>query len=480
MAQESLKQFVSDQVRQAEFKARAYVFDRSGKKRPNRNIFVKMRMHLDAFLSKKSEVRWITLTGLRGAGKTTILYQLFYEKKNIDAYTLVLSADHVTQTIGSSIADVLHAFEESVGRPLTNLDKPLLLFIDEVQYDLKWAVTLKTLYDQTNNVFIFSTGSSALLMNTNADVARRTVFEKVFPLSFTEYLKIQQGKYEEKGFAAQLRDILFQSKDAEEVFEKIQKELSVIDRYYFGVSRFDFSKYLQYGSLPFMITLENEAIVYDQIQKTIDRVISLDVPRLDRFDVETISAIPAMLYAVADMQEFNFSTLAERFDLSRLTVSEIFSALEKTELLQRVYGQGSHLNQVSINTRGPSKYLFSSPAFRAMYYKMIGNTISLEQARGKFLEDLVGMYFHRVAYKNPTWALTYDSAKGGSDFIVTIGKEKIAVEVGVQKKTYKQVRQTGDKIRSKYNLVISERAEAVKLDTSSCSVRIPLRIFLLI
>jgi len=38
-------------------------------------------------------------------------------------------------------------------------------------------------------VFIVSTGSSALMLNVNADVARRAVSEKLYPMSFTEFMK---------------------------------------------------------------------------------------------------------------------------------------------------------------------------------------------------------------------------------------------------------------------------------------------------
>lgn len=75
----------------------------------------------------------------------------------------------------------------------------MVLFLDEVQYDKTWGLALKSLYDRTDKVFIFSTGSAALMLNTNADIARRTVFEKMQPLSFTEYLKIAHGKEEIKG-----------------------------------------------------------------------------------------------------------------------------------------------------------------------------------------------------------------------------------------------------------------------------------------
>ena len=141
---EKIKEFINDQIAQADFRGRAYVFDTQNKKRPNRNIFIRIQSHFDQFLGGNKSYRWVALTGLRGAGKTTIMYQLYYAKKNIDGYFLILSVDEITQTLGSNINEVINIFEEIIGRSITNLDKPLFLFLDEVQYDEKWGAILKT------------------------------------------------------------------------------------------------------------------------------------------------------------------------------------------------------------------------------------------------------------------------------------------------------------------------------------------------
>ncbi len=473
---EKIRDYINEQIAQADFRARAYVFDAQNKKRPNRNIFVRMQSHFTQFIKGNRAYRWVTLTGLRGAGKTTIMYQLYFANKNIDGHFLILSVDEITQTLGSSINEVINVFEESIGRSITNLDKPLFLFLDEVQYDEKWGITLKTIYDRAHNVFIFSTGSAAVLMNSNSDIARRAISEKIYPLSFAEFIKIKHGKYEIKNLSQTLRDIIFFSKNAQEAYENLKKQEEKINEYYLGISRLDFENYLYYGSLPFMIALENEALVYDQINKSLDRVINKDIPQMRGLSSEILGKISAILYAVADMDALNFTTLAEKFGISRPKIAEIFSILEQTEILHRIYPQGSHFKQV---TQKPSKYLFSSPAFRAMYYKMIGNTINDQNARGKLLEDLVGMYLYRLCDKKPIFSLTYDSAKGGADFIVKAGEKKIAIEVGVNKKEFKQVAQTAEKIKATYGIVISEQAGQLEFNQELNAIKMPLKYFLL-
>ena len=473
---EKIKEYIGDQIAQIDFRARAYVFNADNKKRLNRNIFIRLQFYLENFLEGNKAYRWITLTGLRGAGKTTVMYQLYYAKKNIDAYFLALPVDEIVETLNSNISEILGAFEEIIGKSLSNLDKPLFLFLDEVQYDNKWGVTLKTLYDRTDNVFIFSTGSAAVIVNTNSDIARRAIYEKIYPLSFTEFIKIKQQKTETKGLASDLRDGIFLAQSAKEVFDNLTLLKGEISKYYIDISRLEFERYLYYGSLPFMITLNNEALIYDQINRLLERVANKDIPQMRAMAQDIISKDPAILYAIADMDQLNFTTLAKKFGISRPKVAEIFSTLEQAEVLHRIYPAGSHFKQV---TQRPSKYLFSSPAFRAMYYKTIGNTITEQNARGKLLEDLVGMYLYRLFNKKPGFSLTYDSAKGGADFIVGIGEKKIVIEVGINKTEYKQVLKTAKKINPAYNIIISEKTRELEYNKEANTVKIPLKYFLL-
>jgi predicted AAA+ superfamily ATPase len=472
-----IKEYINDQIAQTDFRAKAYVFDGNNNERPKRDIFNRIESHLNNFLNGKKAYRWITLTGLRGAGKTTLMYQLYHLKKEIDGYFLVLSVDEITETLGSSIDEVISIFEEIIGRPITNLDKPLFLFLDEVQYDKKWGTSLKSVYDRSQDVFIFSTGSAAALINSNPDVARRTIYEKIYPLSFTEFIKIKEGRFANNDLSTNLKESIFFSKNAKEVYLKLLNYKKDIDNCYLGLSRLNFENYLNYGSLPFMIALDNEALVYDQINKSLDRVINKDISGMQSLSSDSISRIPAILYAIADMDSLNFTKLADKFSIYRYKISEIFIALEKAEVLHRIYPYASHFNQV---TKKPSKYLFSSPAFRSMYYKTIGNTISEQNSRGKLLEDLVGMYLYKLCDKQPLKSLNYDSGEGGADFIFSSGSDKIVIEVGVNKKEYRQVIKTANKVKSKYSIIISEQQDELELNEKDNALKIPLSYFILI
>ena len=113
-----------------------------------------------------------------------------------------------------------------------------------------------------------------------------------------------------------------------------------------------------------------------------------------------------------------------------------------------------------------------------MYYKSAGSIISIEQARGKLLEDLICMYLTRFLFTQTVKFLAYDGAQGGADFIIGFGDKKIVIEVGASEKGYKQVAKTAEKGKPNYSLVISDG----RLDYSEeyNAVKIPLKMFLLL
>jgi predicted AAA+ superfamily ATPase len=430
-------------------------------------------MYLQNFIKGNPAVRWLVITGFRGVGKTTLLSQLYFEITTPQVEKLYLSVDQITQLIGVSLQEVLSIYEEIIGTAFERLNKPLILFLDEVQYDKNWAITLKSIYDRSNKVFIFSTGSSALSLQNNPDVARRTISEKLFPMSFTEYIKIKNNKFETPGLANNLRNAIFRSSSAEQVYTTLKLLEQKIRKYWLGIERMEIDRYMKYGTLPFAVKLKNEGLVYDQIKKIIDRIVSIDIVEHGQFKSDIISRIPEILYTVAASDILSVTNLAKDLNISKITLTEILSILEKTETLLRIYPYGSHMTQV----RKPSKYLFASPAFRSMYYNFISNTIGEASYMGKLLEDTVGLYLTRYLWAS-TYSLTYDSSQLGADFIIRIGQTNIILEVGYGEKGFAQINNTSKRALSKYGLVIS--MAPLKINEEKTAVTIPLSYFLLI
>lgn len=94
------------------------------------------------------------MPGLRGVGKTTLLFQIYdylvNEKGVNQDRVLYVSADHLGEYLGGRIVDAVDVFISEVHQktPVT-LDEELFILIDEAQYDKKWSSAGKIFYDQS-------------------------------------------------------------------------------------------------------------------------------------------------------------------------------------------------------------------------------------------------------------------------------------------------------------------------------------------
>ncbi len=476
---EEILRYIQNQLIQAPFRLRSYAQDEQGKKFPQRNIYVKVDKYFRDFLYNiNSQDRLVIIPGLRGVGKTTILAQLFlnYYQEVGDRRMLYVSLDEVVNVFGSSLKDVLTAYERIIGESFEKLTKPLFIFIDEAQYDSKWASVLKSLYDRSNKVFVACSGSSAVSLQTNPDVIRRSIFQKLFPTSFSEFLMIRDGKFPLKDLKKNLKDALFSAESAKDAYEKLKKyEQSVVSAWA-SIDRHYVDEYLKIGTLPFAIKMKDEARVYQTITLLLDKVINQDVQGLGRFDTKTLIHIKRMLFLLAESDVVSIHKLATTLETSVNTVSNILEVLEQAELLIRVMPYGSNSKKV----RKPSRYQFMSSAMRSAFLSVAGNEQIFAGQKGRLMEDIVAMILYREFVASSRGALNYDSSRAGADFILTIaGKNIIPIEVGIGEKLGTQVRSTMKKVGSaKYGIVICR--DSLTLLEDANIVKVPLDYFLLI
>jgi predicted AAA+ superfamily ATPase len=207
------------------------------------------------------------------------------------------------------------------------LDKPLVLFLDETQYDPTWLITLQGIVDRTSQVFVFISGSTALRSTKDLELESRITHEILYPISSPEYIKITKQKFQIPGLGESIRDAILFSENSETLYTALQHIAPEVNTYYKGSLQSDFYKYFCYGSLPHILSSGDESTVYDQIQRTIDRILYKDLP-VSRFHPDTVSAIPGMLFELAGMDHCNVKKMAEKFDMSRSKMSEILDALE--------------------------------------------------------------------------------------------------------------------------------------------------------
>ena len=481
---DKLIEFVQNQFVRSQQRLRSYVWNGNWKY-PQRPIVLKTRKVWKDFVFGKKDPRLVIIPGIRGVGKTTALAQTYFELKehlpNADPRSIVyISLEEVTSTFNCTLNDVLTAYEKIIGQNFEALDHNVFLFLDEIQYDPKWATTLKILRDKSEKVLVFCSGSSAVSLNTNADLARRAVIERLFPTSFPEYIMIQNNVFPLTGMKDKLRKIIFNSENAEEVYEKLKPEQDTISQYW---AKFDtgsaINKYLRTGTLPFAATMKNEIEAFDRISQILNRVIKDDIPAIEKFDQETTQLLNRLLFILSDCSNLSYNGLSSAIGKSVPVVTSMLEALEKAEILIRLKPYGSK----ELQTKDPSKYLFMSPAFRASFYDILARTETYRTKLGSLLEDVIGLYLFRIASTRPRekMLLFYDANQKGADFIVNNLNlnGNIVFEVGLgDNKKIDQIKFTMNKAKAIYGACLSSSPlELIKEDNV---VKIPLRTFLLL
>lgn len=450
------------------------VKDSRGRPLAKRSVFLRLEKYLREFSYGSVEPRWLAVPGLRGVGKTTLIAQLYNQIKCHQNCKIYITLDDAKKNLGISLQEILNGYEEILGEKFERLSKNVYLFLDEVQYDETWAVTLKSLYDRTKKVFILCTGSSALELQTSPDSSRRLHFTKIYPLSFIEYRLVKYRHTPIPGLGRQIRDAIFTSNHASEVYQRLVALQSLVDSYWNRIQDQSLQEYLKFGTLPSALAIGRESLIFPNINQTLNSVLNKDVPQMNRFDRQTIEKLSQVLYAVASSEVVSYNKISETLGMDYKVVQSVFDALNKAELLIKVLPRGSHQSQV----RKPAKFLFASPAFRAMYFNLVGSTYTYNEYKGKLFEDIVGMYLFRIFDGLPDGSLTYDFSQGGADFIVGIGGDNIIIEASLGRKGMSQIQVTRNNTDAKYGLVVSQ--SPLRVDPTNFAVAIPYKYFLLI
>jgi len=466
--------YLQKQILTFDERLKKFTHSPAGIKYPNRFLFVKLKKYINDFLEKTSTNKMVVIPGFRGVGKTTVIAQVASEFKNKDIKILFLSIEDARNLFNVGITEIIYAYEEIIGENLESVKSPILIFLDEVQADPKWAITLKSLFERTGNVFLCLTGSSAIVLQSTADIARRAIFEQMTPMCFSEYQMIKNKNYPTSGLKSKIRQVIYFSENSEDVYNNLIKLQSDVNKYWSKVDRNDIRKYLSYGTLPFALTMPNEVSVYDSISLLLDKIIKQDMPAIGNFDIGTLGAVKRILFAIAENDTTSLKKLEEKFSINRLTIANIFDTLEKAELLIKIQAHGSNMTA----TNKPNKYLFMSPAIRMSFFYFTGNENTYLTRQGKLLEDSIGSHLYREFILRGDGIIRYDSAKGGADFILQIGNaKKIIIEAGLGKKDKKQIINTMKKVKSDYGVIFSNTE--LKFDPVSNIVSVPLDYYFL-
>lgn len=482
MANSEVKNYVARQLTEQAKILRLSAYDRNGQAYLKRYFYYRLDKHVRNFLEQGSEPRWVMMPGLRGVGKTTILAQLFFAyQKRFSGRVLYVSLDDIANKLNSDLFTVLDAYEELLGESFSSLRENILLLVDEVHFDPKWQSALKSLFDKSRRVFIVSTGSSAIAINRTADVARRSLVEKMYPLKFTEYIMLSDtvASRSEIRFPSKLGENiaqgLFESKNADEAIGRLKLLENQVRIYWQKTDILAIDRYIKYYSLPSVLTYKDDASIYTILNSVVDRIVEKDLSTIQSFSSAVLAKIPSLLFLVASSDTRSLAAFAKDLrDIDEKTLITVFRVLEESELLLRVYPFSVSAPK---KVRKPSKYLFFASSIRAALIHITDSRAIDTQHKGRLLEDSVGMYLYRHFLHVIGASLGYDDARGGADFIVDAGGKRIVVETGWNKHDSSQAIQTMHEVKANYGLLVTNSS---LLEQKNNVVTVPFEFFFLL
>ncbi len=332
--------------------------------------------------------RMVGIIGPRGVGKTTMILQ--YIKENlVSKKALYVSADDMYFS-KNRLIELADDFYKNAGE---------YLFIDEIHKYNNWSRELKNIYDSYPTMKVVFTGSSVLdILRGSADLSRRALIYKLQGLSFREYLKYFHN-YEIEVYS--LEQII----NNEAKLANIKHPLPL------------FNDYLQNGYYPF----GNENELNLRLGQIIVQTLETDIPQYANLNVGTSRKLKQLLSIIAESVPFkpNFSKISEIINVSRNSLDDYFSYMEKAGLIGQLRDKTSGIRGLG---KVDKVYLDNT--------NIIFNLAGEKSNSGNLRETF---FFNQMRLKNEV----ISSKK--ADFVI----DNFTFEVGGKNKQQKQIEKDG-------------------------------------
>lgn len=363
-------------------------------------------------LFKEAKDKNITfVTGLRRAGKTTLLKQLIQRliKTSINPESLFfLSLDHSALS-SISVLDLVEKYRQMHG--LSFKDK-IYLFFDEVQYHDNFEKDFKILHDH-ENVKIFASGSNSLILkDKKAFLTGRNKNIVINPLSFEEYLLF-------RGISANL------------------SEKQLLNHY--------FEEYLEYGGMPEYVLTKDP----DKVTSLVNNIIYKDI--VGKHNLKNTQKIEELFLLLCERvgKRLTYNKLANILNLDTETVSSYISYFEEAFLIYQVNRYASSLNEI---VHSPKKIYISDNGIKNVFVGF--------KDKGALMENLV---FLKIKDKRVSY---YYENEREIDFMVEIPREKrtIAIEVKYKEKVDEEELESFRTSRFKEKILIQNFDDLKRLE----------------
>ena len=458
------------------------------KLRPNnkqlnkKNEYYYFKNEIDNFLKEDTNNRLFIMTGLRGVGKTTILYQLYEylsgELNIPNNLILYLDLERLKDFTPFNLLNYLDIFIKDINEEYYLKDERIFIFVDETQYADNWDTVGKIIFDETTNVFLIFTGSDTLTLNKTNVTSRRSIKKEIRPLNFSQYLNLKYNQEFPTNLKDEFSNVLF--KGEIEGYGKIEKNI-ILNNFtkLQRETKKEWEDYIQFGNFPSTLNSQKEYAIQLTLENK-DKIIEKDMVNISNFNKKNIQLAHSILNILAIQKpgDISLTKIANILDISKKTVNDLLFSLKQTNVIFKIGIYGS----IAKRERKTYKYYFTSTQIKSSICLNSGlaSRNSMEHI-GYLAEDLVASTLFKLKKeKNDTFGIYYDTKEDNNvDFIVnTLSGKNIPIEVGKGNKNKKQIKSAINRYGADYGIVISNKTSNIKKEGNV--IRLPLTTFSLI
>lgn len=470
--------FIQKQINETQFLLNDELYYQNTKLTP-RSEFEEIKIYIDEFLDGKNINRFITLPGLRGVGKSTILlevYDYLLNEKNINPENILyISCEQLNYIqkcdIYATIEDYIKNFHQA---SIKTLNHQIFLLIDESHYDKNWSLAGKMIYDQSRKIFMIFTGSSALNLNYDDEAARRIINYNINPLNYTQHLNLKY-KYCPIDLSNALRDLIFTGnvENAINCEQKVNNDLLNLK----GYTSIDWDSYFKFGGFPQVMFDTRQRDIVKKMFKSVNTVIEKDLGTIKNITTDTQSYAMRILKFLAQKYPGDISQnkLSSELKCSFSKINTLFYLFEKTQLLFHYDNYGG----INHRTKKEKQYYFATPSIRHIINLTFGVTkLKEDEYEGILYENFVAsLLFNLINDDNFfDFEVFFEKRKGGVDFLLSkMFENPIPIEVGHKDKDKRQVINAMNRYDSDYGIIISQTTNTIKKDEDI--IYIPMKTF---
>ena len=465
--EDSIHDFLQSQITDTPLSLNNELSNR-GVKFNHRDDFEEIRTFIDEFIDGNNVNRYIVLPGLRGVGKTTILFQVYdylLNQKNIrHEQILYFSCEELNKIEDCDIYDTIKYYLKTFhNSSLQTLDEKLFLLIDESHFDKDWSLSGKIITDKSKNIFAIFTGSSAINLEYNAEAARRMIRYPITPLNYSQHLKLKYNYHTD--ISNDLIDLLFNGNvDNAIIKEKqVNRDLLNLKNYH----SMDWDNYFKFGGFPSVMHDTNHRNAFKKLYYSVETVVTKDLGTMNNLTANTQTNALRLMKFLAEKYPGDISqnALANKIKTSAGSVNTIMDLLEKTHLIFHTEPYAG----ANARAKKSWQYYFATPSImHAIYLKFGFSSIKLSEYEGILLETLVGS--NLVNLKNSEqffeFSIFYDTYKVKKqkvDFIIKKDfDEVIPIEVGHGNKGTDQIKDAIRRYKAPHGIVISDTTKTIE------------------